>query len=255
MTLREEKVREVCRRIREARRRWEAHENRACRRERERALEEYAGLTKPEKESIPEQLRIWLRYRSEKYFGKNQPGNGMSARPAGPKTKKKAKLPDHAVAARRISTKVGPLYLCSSKKGLCGLYFGHRVEKSAAPPDNRRDRFLNQAEAELQQYFEEGRNRFEVALDARGSAFQRTVWRALSAIPFGETRSYGELAGEIDHPTAVRAVGMANGANPVSIIVPCHRVVGKGGALTGFGGGLDLKKKLLRHEGVLLDLG
>ena len=94
---------------------------------------------------------------------------------------------------------------------------------------------------------------FEVAIDARGSQFQRLVWRQLSAIPFGETRGYGEIAEKVENPKAVRAVGTANGANPVSIIVPCHRVIGKDGSLTGFGGGLEIKKKLLQHEGALFE--
>jgi methylated-DNA-[protein]-cysteine S-methyltransferase len=144
------------------------------------------------------------------------------------------------------------LYLVSSRKGLCGLYFGHRVEASALPQENRRDRFLNQAEEELAEYFCGDRETFGVALDARGSQFQRAVWRALAAIPFGQTRGYGELAEEIENPRAVRAVGTANGSNPISIIVPCHRVIGKDGSLTGFGGGLEIKRQLLQHEGVLL---
>ena len=112
---------------------------------------------------------------------------------------------------------------------------------------------MNQAEKELGEYFEGDREIFEVAIDARGSQFQRLVWRQLSAIPFGETRGYGEIAEKVENPKAVRAVGTANGANPVSIIVPCHRVIGKDGSLTGFGGGLEIKKKLLQHEGGLLE--
>ena len=246
-------VRETCRRIREARKRWDALENQACRRERERAVQAYEELTKEERDEVPEELRVWLRYRSEKYFGKGRKGNGMTSKAVrGDKTKKKEKIPNHAVAARRVSGLVGPLSLVSSRKGLCGLYFGHRIEASTLPPDNRRDRFLNQAEEELAEYFRGERERFEVVLDARGSSFQRAVWRALAQIPFGETRGYGELAEEIGNAGAVRAVGTANGANPISIIVPCHRVIGKDGSLTGFGGGLEIKRKLLGHEGVLL---
>lgn len=250
-----ERVKEVCRRIRVARKRWEAHENQACRAERERAVAAYEELSPSEREAIPGQLRVWLRYRSEKYFGKGRNGNGMSSKPSGAREKKKAKPPEHAVAARKVVSEVGSLYLLSSRRGLCGLYFGHRIESSQLPGDNRRDRFLNQAERELEEYFSRERELFEVPLDARGSSFQRAVWRALSTIPFGETRAYSQLAEEIENPKAVRAVGLANGANPISIIIPCHRVIGKGGALTGFGGGLDIKGRLLRHEGVLLNLG
>lgn len=250
MNLRRDLIKETCRRIREARKRWDAHENQACRRERERALSSYGKLTKAEKDEIPEQLRVWLRYRSEKYFGSGRKGNGMSSKPM--KEKKKEKMPVHAVASRKVMSAVGPLYILSSKKGLCGLYFGHRVERSSLPKDNPRDKFLNQAEVELEEYFDGKRESFKVPLDARGSQFQRAVWRQLSAIPFGETRGYGELAEAMENPKAVRAVGTANGANPISIIVPCHRVIGKDGSLTGFGGGLDIKLKLLQHEGVML---
>ena len=111
---------------------------------------------------------------------------------------------------------------------------------------------MTQAEKELEAYFESGREKFSVTLDARGSRFQRAVWRQLSAIPFGQTSGYGELAEKMENPKAVRAVGTANGANPISIIVPCHRVIGKDGSLIGFGGGLEIKRKLLQHEGVLL---
>lgn len=253
MKVRRELVREACHLIREARRRWEAHENGACRRLRERAVSAYERLGKEERQEVPEELRVWLRYRSEKYFGQGRRGNGMSSRPASAqKSKPKEKPQQHAVASRKVTSAVGLLHLVSSRKGLCGLYFGHRVEVSALPDDNRRDRFLNQAEEELAEYFEGRREVFGVALDARGSEFQRAVWRALASIPFGHTRGYGELADEIGNPQAVRAVGTANGANPISIIVPCHRVIGKDGSLTGFGGGLEIKRKLLQHEGVLL---
>ena len=250
MNLRSGLIKEACRRIREARKRWDAHENQACRRERERAIESYEELTQAERGEVPEQLRVWLRYRSEKYFGGGRKGNGMSSKPI--KEKKKETMPTHAVAARKVMSLVGPLYLLSSKKGLCGLYFGHRVEKTSLPKENPRDKILNQVEAELAEYFARDRESFSISLDARGSQFQRAVWRHLSAIPFGETRGYGELAASMENPQAVRAVGTANGANPISIIVPCHRVIGKDGSLTGFGVGLDIKPKLLQHEGVRL---
>ncbi len=253
MERRAELIKETCRRIREAKKRWDAHENSACRKERERALESYGELTAAEKDEVPEKLRVWLRYRSEKYFGKDRAGNGMSSRPKKvEKEKKKSHAPEHSVAFREMNTPVGKLVILSSKKGLSGIYFGHRIERSTLPKENPRDKVLNQAEAELAEYFAGEREVFSVPLDARGSAFQREVWRQLSAIPFGETRGYGELAERIGNPKAVRAVGTANGANPISIIVPCHRVIGKDGSLIGFGGGLDIKEKLLRHEGLLL---
>jgi methylated-DNA-[protein]-cysteine S-methyltransferase len=252
MSTRGELIKEASRSIREARKRWNAHDkNQSCRQARDRALVAYEKLSKEERNELPEVLRVWLRYRSEKYFGAGRNGNGMSSKSS--KDKKKEAAPNHAVAARKIMSGVGPLYILSSKRGICGLFFGHRVEPSTLPKDNSRDRFLNQAEKELGEYFEGDREIFEVVIDARGSQFQRLVWRQLSAIPFGETRGYGEIAEKVENPKAVRAVGTANGANPVSIIVPCHRVIGKDGALTGFGGGLEIKKKLLQLEGVLLE--
>lgn len=253
MIMRGDLIKETCRRIREARKRWDAHENLSCRRERDRALESYEELTKVERAEVPEELKVWLRYRSEKYFGKDLKGNGMSAKPKkAEKEKKKGHAPTHSVAFRRVTSRVGPLVILASKKGLSGIYFGHRIEATTLPKENPRDKILNHAEAELAEYFAGVREKFTVPLDAKGSAFQREVWRQLSGIPFGETRGYGELAENMDNPKAVRAVGTANGANPISIIVPCHRVIGKDGSLIGFGGGLDIKEKLLRHEGLLL---
>jgi methylated-DNA-[protein]-cysteine S-methyltransferase len=101
---------------------------------------------------------------------------------------------------------------------------------------------------QLAEYFAGKRRRFELRLAPRGTDFQRRVWRALAEIPYGKTISYGELARSIDKPSASRAVGLANGANPLPIIVPCHRVIGADGSLTGFGGGLPIKRKLLALE-------
>lgn len=104
------------------------------------------------------------------------------------------------------------------------------------------------AVAQLRAYFAGERTDFDLQLDLVGTAFQRKVWQALTTIPYGETRSYGEIAEQIGSPTAYRAVGLANGHNPVGIIVPCHRVIGANGSLTGYGGGLDKKKILLEME-------
>ncbi len=246
--MRRDLIKEVCEGIREAQKKWDAHENGACRRVRDRVMKKYEELTSSERKEVPEELRVWLRYRSEKYFGKGRKGNGMSSKKSGTE-RKKCRLPQHAVASRVIESLVGPLALLSSKRGICGVYFGHRVERSELLGDNRRDRFLNQAEEELRRYFDRKLERFEVALDARGTSFQRSVWRELVKIPYGETRSYGDLAENLENPGAVRAVGMANGANPISILVPCHRVIGRDGKLTGFGGGLEIKRRLLSLEG------
>jgi len=108
---------------------------------------------------------------------------------------------------------------------------------------------FRQAIAQLGEYFAGERRRFDLPLAPRGTDFQRQVWRALTEIPYGKTVSYGELARRIGKPGAPRAVGLANGANPLPIIVPCHRVIGADGSLTGFGGGLPIKRKLLALEG------
>jgi methylated-DNA-[protein]-cysteine S-methyltransferase len=108
---------------------------------------------------------------------------------------------------------------------------------------------LVETERQLEEYFAGHRKQFALVLDVSGTTFQRKVWNALLTIPFGETRSYAQIAQQIGNPAAVRAVGAANGRNPVSIVAPCHRVVGSSGALTGFAGGLDVKARLLAFEG------
>jgi methylated-DNA-[protein]-cysteine S-methyltransferase len=113
---------------------------------------------------------------------------------------------------------------------------------------------LEHARRQLAEYFARSRSTFDLPLDAVGSVFQRRVWDALRAIPYGTTVSYSELARRLGDSRATRAVGAANGRNPIPIIVPCHRVVGARGDLTGFGGGLDRKRWLLEHEGALLAL-
>ena len=104
---------------------------------------------------------------------------------------------------------------------------------------------------QLEEYFAGERRRFDLPLDLRGTDFQQRCWQALLKIPYGETRSYADIARAIGQPSAVRAVGLANGQNPVAIVVPCHRVIGSDGSLTGYGGGLEIKRKLLELEGAL----
>lgn len=146
---------------------------------------------------------------------------------------------------REVPSPVGKLTLLASEKGLGGVYFEDRCQVEWSPGESQ---FLDQAENELREYFADERTEFEVELDATGTEFQMSVWRALCEIPFGVVVSYLHIAEQIDNPKAVRAVGLANGANPISIIVPCHRVIGAGGKLTGYGGGLERKQKLLVHE-------
>ena len=129
------------------------------------------------------------------------------------------------------------------------------MDESELPRGDDPTGVLAEAASQLKAYFARELETFDLPLDARGTDFQRSVWAELSRIPFGETRSYGEQAERIGKPAAVRAVGLANGANPISVIVPCHRVIGADGSLTGFGGGLDLKRRLLEHEGALLAVG
>jgi methylated-DNA-[protein]-cysteine S-methyltransferase len=109
---------------------------------------------------------------------------------------------------------------------------------------------LDRAVSQLREYFSGRRRQFDLPLDFQGTAFQKQVWQALLTIPFGETRSYGQVATQVGRPKASRAVGAANGRNPIPIIAPCHRVIGASGRLTGFGGGLDVKARLLRLEGI-----
>ena len=145
---------------------------------------------------------------------------------------------------RHIETPIGRLKLCADGDGLCALRFASTGEEMDAAP------LLLQAERELEEYFAGRRTAFSVPLSMHGTPFQMEVWAALRAIPYGETRSYGELARRIGRPGACRAVGIANHVNPLPILVPCHRVVGADGHLTGYAGGLDVKKYLLELEGV-----
>lgn len=155
------------------------------------------------------------------------------------------------------ATPLGPVLLAASDAGLAGLWFqGQRHDPAAAwrglshQPQRPDHPVLQAAQAQLQAYFEGQRTQFDLPLDlSHGTPFQRQVWEALRDIPSGDTAGYGELAARVGAPTAARAVGAAVGRNPISIIVPCHRVVGAGGALTGYAGGLDRKRALLRLEG------
>jgi methylated-DNA-[protein]-cysteine S-methyltransferase len=156
-----------------------------------------------------------------------------------------------SLAYKTIKSPVGKLKLVASDKGLVAILWErdspHRVRLSDLVA-NARHPVLLETERQLGEYFAGKRKTFSVDLDMRGTDFQRNVWEALLAIPFGETRSYGQLAKQLGNPRASRAVGAANGRNPVSIIVPCHRVIGSSGKLTGFAGGLDVKAHLLKLE-------
>ena len=141
---------------------------------------------------------------------------------------------------------VGPLTLVATHDGLRTLRFGER--RSDDPPEASDHPLLQQAARELAAYFAGERTTFDVALDLAGTAFQREVWQRLCAVPYGETTTYGALARAMGDIGRARAVGRATATNPVAIIVPCHRLVGAAGSLTGFSGGLDRKRYLLKLE-------
>jgi methylated-DNA-[protein]-cysteine S-methyltransferase len=144
----------------------------------------------------------------------------------------------------QIPSPIGDLLLVGDEQNLRGLYM------NASPRDGWQPAAepFAKTRTQLDQYFAGERTTFDLTLDMRGTEFQRSVWDALLTIPYGETRSYGEIAQQIGRPDRARAVGAANGQNPISIIVPCHRVIGADGSLTGYGGGLDRKRWLLDLE-------
>ncbi len=152
-----------------------------------------------------------------------------------------------------LETPIGTLRLLAQGEALVAIRFPGEggVEEPPARPAPRGG-VLALARQQLAEYFAGERTRFDLPLAAEGTPFQRRVWSALSGIPYGETRSYAAIAAAVGSPAAVRAVGAANGRNPLPIVVPCHRVIGSDGRLTGFGGGLPTKAWLLQHErGVL----
>jgi len=169
-----------------------------------------------------------------------------------------------------VASPIGPLFLAASDRGLVALEFdARRPEQQTIRPNLRNLRAENRSQKgeavrfeeslsamrvyvhQLDEYFAGKRREFDFALDLRGTDFQRACWRALQAIPYGETRSYADIARAVGRPHGFRAVGMANNRNPVAIIVPCHRVIASDGTLCGYGGGLDVKRKLLELEGAL----
>jgi O-6-methylguanine DNA methyltransferase len=154
----------------------------------------------------------------------------------------------------QMNSPIGAISLCGTKHGLAGIFMEdhcHGPSQAQHHGWHRADDFFAEARAQLEEYFAGRRTVFSVDIDrdaVGGTSFQRRVWKALEEIPYGVTISYGELARRINQPTAVRAVGLANGRNPLSIIVPCHRVIGSDGKLTGYGGGMERKRWLLDLE-------
>ena len=154
----------------------------------------------------------------------------------------------------RMDSAIGPLNVAVSEKGLVALEF----DRGQFPPRKNKQIIWEESRAktkpftrELEEYFAGKRREFTFPLDLRGTDFQVKCWRALLAIPYGETRSYADIARAVRKPQAFRAVGMANNRNPIAIVVPCHRVIASDGTLCGYGGGLDIKRRLLELEGAL----
>jgi len=170
-----------------------------------------------------------------------------------------------ALKSTVFTSPVGPLFLAASAKGLVALEFDARLPGQQTIRPNPRDLRAEKSRVtfqespaamrpyvgELEEYFAGVRRQFTFPLDLRGTDFQLACWRALLAIPYGETRTYADIARVIGRPQGFRAVGMANNRNPVAIVVPCHRVIASDGTLCGYGGGLDLKRKLLELEGAI----
>jgi methylated-DNA-[protein]-cysteine S-methyltransferase len=150
-----------------------------------------------------------------------------------------------------VDSPIGPLLLAADDRGLCLIEFHAPRHPMARGSDWRKgdNEILQATRAQLAEYFSGTRREFELPLAPRGTDFQRSVWLLLASIPYGQTVSYGELASRVGRPSAVRAVGAANGRNPLPIVLPCHRVIGADGSLTGFGGGLPTKQFLLELEG------
>ncbi len=209
-------------------------------------------------------------------FGRDdRGGGGAQAECVGPRGRLESQASAMLVGAEAVSMEtlftvrmesvVGPLFLAASGRGLVALEFDARLpgQQTIRPnPQNLQDerrgfQFENSAGKmrryvkELDEYFAGKRREFSVPLDLRGTDFQVACWRALRAIPYSETRSYAEIAKAVGKPNAFRAVGMANNRNPIAIVVPCHRVIASDGTLCGYGGGLDVKRKLLELEGAL----
>jgi O-6-methylguanine DNA methyltransferase len=174
-------------------------------------------------------------------------------------------IPMETLHSTMFTSPVGPLFLAASERGLVALEFDAREPGQQTIRPNPRDlreesksvRFeesksrMRPYVLELDEYFAGQRREFRFALDLRGTDFQVACWRALLAIPYGETRTYADIARAVGRPKGFRAVGMANNRNPVAIVVPCHRVIASDGTLCGYGGGLDIKRKLLELEGAL----
>jgi methylated-DNA-[protein]-cysteine S-methyltransferase len=161
---------------------------------------------------------------------------------------------DPSIVQARYASPLGPMVVAATARGVAGIWFeGQKhMPNNSAWPQQPNHPVLLQATAQLDEYFKGTRSTFDLPLDLQGgTAFQQSVWQALLSIPRGGTTSYGMLSQRIGRPAAMRAVGAAVGRNPVSVVVPCHRVVGADGSLTGYAGGLERKTALLQLEGAI----
>lgn len=162
--------------------------------------------------------------------------------------------------AHRFDTPVGELFIAVNDDGALRrlLFVGgrsrHRLADGLTPPIEWNAKRCAHVVRQMKEYFRRKRRRFDLKIELQGTDFQKQVWKELQRIPFGETISYRQLAKRLGRPSATRAVGRANATNPISLVVPCHRVIGADGSLTGFGGGIDVKRLLLQHEGALREL-
>jgi O-6-methylguanine DNA methyltransferase len=162
------------------------------------------------------------------------------------------------IAYARLESRIGTVWVASTQTGLCkvslgrgqsGAFFSWLSEHVGPREPREEPESIAFATSQLHEYFSGSRRAFDLPLDVRGTSFQRAVWSQVVRIPYGATATYGDIAQLVGKPKASRAVGGAVGANPLPIVIPCHRVIGAGGALTGFGSGLDVKEMLLRLEG------
>lgn len=154
-----------------------------------------------------------------------------------------------SLAMQVIKSPLGDLYLYADKSHITRIAF--REDNSIDAEGDKNHPILQQAEQQLSEYFSGQRQSFDLPLRFSGTDFQQQVWQHLQTIPYGDTQSYQQVAGAIDNPKAVRAVGNANNKNPIVIVVPCHRVIGANGNMVGYGGGLPIKEWLLKHEQAL----
>jgi methylated-DNA-[protein]-cysteine S-methyltransferase len=161
----------------------------------------------------------------------------------------------------QMDAPVGAIWIASTSVGICTIgigdgqperFFAWLSRRIDPEPPREEPETLDAALTQLREYFSGARRSFDLPLDVRGTVFQKAAWDEIARIPYGATTTYGEIARRIGKPQAARAVGAANGANPLPIIIPCHRVLGANGSLTGYGGGLEMKAALLRLEGVCL---